>query len=95
MQHACFTCRKCFKRIQEAAPSNRFMTSEQQSEAIGETWARNEAMEHKCPNCGGKAFKMGIDFKAPKKTDAKAWAEVAKYIRTGNVYYRGNNEVST
>ncbi len=32
---------------------------------------------------------MGIDFKAPKKTDSKAWVEVEKFILSGKVYYRG------
>ncbi|MFX9061614.1 hypothetical protein ABTN34_17430, partial [Acinetobacter baumannii] len=78
-----------FKRPLLVAPFNRFMTSEQQSAAIREAWARDEATERKCPDCGGKTFRMGIDFKAPKKGDLKAWAEVEKFILSGKVYYRG------
>jgi|GEM_PF-6166007 len=33
---------------------------------------------------------MGIDFKAPKKSDAKAWLEVKEFIQSGRVYYRGS-----
>ena len=90
VQYACFACRKCFKRVLETAPIDRFMTSVQQAAAISEVQARNEARQHKCPDCGGATSKMGIDFKAPKKTDAKSWGEVERYIRSGNIYYRGN-----
>jgi hypothetical protein len=89
MQYACFKCRKSFKRVQEVANISRFMTAEQQKAALNKTWERNSAMEHKCPDCGNSTFKMGIDFKAPKKSDVKAWAEVEKFILSGKIYYRG------
>jgi hypothetical protein len=65
------------------------MTSEQQSAAIREAWERDAAMERRCPDCGGKTFRMGIDFKAPKKGDLKAWVDVERFILSGKVYYRG------
>ena len=44
--------------------------------------------EYKCPECGGVAHFMGQDFKAPKKSDIKAWKEVQAFIMSGKVYYR-------
>jgi hypothetical protein len=90
MQYACFACRKCFKRPMAVAPINRFMTSEQQTAAIRMTCSRDEATERKCPDCGGVTFRMGIDFKTPRNSDARAWAAVEKYIRAGKTYYRGS-----
>lgn len=89
MYYACFACRKSFKRALLVPPVHRFMTSEQQGAALLETWERDAAMQRKCPDCGGKTFRMGLDFKAPKKGDARAWAEVEKFISSGKVYYRG------
>jgi hypothetical protein len=65
------------------------MTSEQQGAALREAWEHDAALERKCPDCGGETSRMGIDFKAPKKTDSKAWVEVEKFILSGKVYYRG------
>lgn len=31
---------------------------------------------------------MGIDFKAPKKSDEKAWSTVEAAILCGKIYYR-------
>jgi len=45
---------------------------------------------YKCPDCGGAAHFMGTDFKAPKKSDAKAWREVQAFIQSGKVYFRGS-----
>ena len=45
---------------------------------------------YKCPDCGGQAHFMGLDFKAPKKSDTKAWREVEGFIRSGKVFYRGS-----
>ena len=45
---------------------------------------------YKCPDCGGVAHFMGIDFKAPKKADAKAWLKVKAFVLSGKVYYRGS-----
>jgi DNA-directed RNA polymerase subunit RPC12/RpoP len=89
MQYACFKCRKSFKRPQFSGANSRFMTSEQQSAQHQEARQFENEREYKCPNCGGAAHFMGQDFKAPKITDAKTWAEVQAFIVSGKVYYRG------
>ncbi len=35
---------------------------------------------------------MGIDFKAPKKSNIKAWDEAKSFIESGKVYYRGSQK---
>lgn len=44
--------------------------------------------QYKCPDCGGQAHYMGIDFKAPKKSDIKEWRQVEEFIRSGKIFYR-------
>jgi DNA-directed RNA polymerase subunit RPC12/RpoP len=89
LQYACFKCRKSFKRPQFSGANNRFMTSEQQAAQYQEARQFESEREYKCPNCGEAAHFMGQDFKAPKITDIKAWAEVQSFIASGKVYYRG------
>jgi DNA-directed RNA polymerase subunit RPC12/RpoP len=90
MQYACFKCRKSFKRKQFTVAIDKFMTSEQAAGQVNEVNKFNLEREYKCPDCGGSAHFMGQDFKAPKKTDIKAWDEVRKYIESGKHYYRGS-----
>jgi hypothetical protein len=89
VQYACFVCRKSFKRLQFAASLNRaFMTSAQSKGQGREVKELEQNRTYKCPHCGGVAHYMGIDFKAPKISDRKAWIEVESFIRSGKVYYR-------
>jgi len=67
------------------------MTSAQQAGQRQESEKINAEMIYKCPDCGGQAYFMGIDFKAPKKSDIKAWQKVEKFIKSGKTYYRGNS----
>ncbi|MEM7592460.1 MAG: hypothetical protein AAF383_13220 [Cyanobacteria bacterium P01_A01_bin.83] len=66
------------------------MTSRQQSRQRQKIVEFNAARVYKCPECGGKTYFMGLDFKAPKKSDTKAWHEVEMFIKSGKVYYRGS-----
>ncbi len=65
------------------------MTAGQIAGQNQETAEFNAAREYKCPDCGGKAYFMGQDFKAPKKSDIKGWASAQAFILSGKVYYRG------
>ena len=89
LQYACFHCRKSFKRPQFQAIHDRFMTSEQVAGQAQELERLESTREYKCPDCGGTAHFMGQDFKAPRKTDIKAWAAVQAFIASGKIYYRG------
>ena len=42
----------------------------------------------RCPSCGGDAFLMSSDFKAPPRDDRKSWEVVAYLVRAGLPYFR-------
>jgi len=65
------------------------MTSEQKRGQANEIKEFEGQRGYKCPNCGGPSHFMGQDFKAPKRSDVKAWKEVQKFIESGKIYYRG------
>jgi hypothetical protein len=46
-----------------------------------------------CPSCGGSAFLMGSDFRAPPKRDDRAWAIVDLLVRSGFPYFRLHEDV--
>jgi len=39
-----------------------------------------------CPDCGGRMANMGLDFRAPKKTDIQAWQAVKGLFVTGRSF---------
>jgi DNA-directed RNA polymerase subunit RPC12/RpoP len=90
LQYACFKCRKSFKRPQFSGSVSRFMTTEQVKAQSKEAQEFEEEREYKCPDCGGACTFMGQDFKAPKKTDLKAWKDAEAFIRSGKIFYRGS-----
>jgi len=89
MQYACFSCQKSFKRPQFSPSANRFMNSEQHAAQTREATEFEATRDYKCPDCGQPAHMMGLDFKAPRKGDAKAWKAVQDFILSGKTYYRG------
>ena len=42
---------------------------------------------HKCPECGEPMIDMGLDFKAPKQNDAKAWRTLQCLYRVGHAFH--------
>ena len=42
----------------------------------------------RCPSCGGDAYLMSSDFKAPPRDDLKRWDVVACLIRAGLPYFK-------
>ncbi len=90
LQFACFACRKSFKRPQVSGSTNRFMSFQQREGQQREVEQFEAERTYKCPDCGGQTHFMGIDFKAPKKTDIKAWGEIQAFIQSGKVFYRGS-----
>lgn len=65
------------------------MTSEQQRGQSADAKRFEENGEYKCPDCGGQTFFMGIDFKAPRKSDLTAWKKVQIFIESGKKFNRG------
>ena len=71
---ACFDCRKTF-RVRPAA--------EWVDEAVRAGDARRVV---KCPDCGRPMANMGLDFKSPRRRDAKQWEKVRLLYRVGIAY---------
>ena len=89
LPYACFQCRKCFKRPRfSAAPASRFMTEEQRTAQEKEVEDFEASRTYRCPDCGGPAHYMGIDFKAPRKTDVRAWQDAEACIASGKLFIR-------
>lgn len=42
---------------------------------------------HKCPECGGEMIDMGLDFKPPKQSDAKAWKTLQGMFCIGHAFH--------
>lgn len=70
---ACLDCRRVFKR------------------AISHTAKRNlpRPIEvRRCPSCGGDAYLMSSDFRAPRRDDLGRWKIVACLVRAGLPYFK-------
>ena len=42
---------------------------------------------HKCPECSEPMIDMGLDFKAPRQSDAKAWRNLHGMYRVGHTFH--------
>ncbi len=42
---------------------------------------------HNCPECGEQMIDMGLDFKAPKQSDVKAWRTLQGMYRVGHAFH--------
>ena len=74
---ACFECRKAFKYWQWGVTDEKNFNHQQQLQHL--------PREIVCPDCTKPMADMGLDFKAPSKSDADAW----EIIRA--LYERGFN----
>ena len=72
-QHACFVCRKVFKRPHEYRRFGR------QGDPPGRTI-------HKCPECGGQMIYMGYKFRAPAARDRESWRRIERALLPGQEY---------
>lgn len=89
--YACFDCRKTFKRrlLSDVAPGRQ--------ESVAGQWFRADAQKlpsaapaaapARCPDCGGLAAGMGLDFQAPPKTDRKAWQHLRSLYAVGIAFH--------
>ena len=71
--YACFNCRKTFKR--------RLLTD------LNPIIAATVSKPSKCPECGELMADMGLDFKAPAKSDKKAWEHLANLYKAGVTFH--------
>ena len=69
-QHACFDCRKVFKKPHDYPfPDKR-----------GVPPARTV---RKCPQCGGEMIYMGYKFRAPAANDTDEWIRIERALKDG------------
>lgn len=68
----CFGCRKTFKQTNRADWNNSFV----------------QYPDHifKCPDCSNPMANMGMDFRAPKKSDVKDWRRIEGTFVLGHIY---------
>src|SRR5262245_9116746 len=62
---ACFDCRKAFKYWQWEATDKKTFNDRQQLQHV--------PREIVCPDCSQPMADMGLDFKAPPKSNSQAW----------------------
>lgn len=72
---ACFDCRKMFNQ------TSRWELPEHQRPAKG------QPRVVPCPQCGKPMADMGMDFKAPRMSDAKQWEKVRVLFEHGFAFY--------
>lgn len=80
IQHACFTCRKVFKKPYADITS----LSHQIKPKDPTTLQRINV--HKCPQCGEDMILMDYKFRAPAKDDIAEWKWIEKCVTTGTDY---------
>ncbi|MBD3864707.1 hypothetical protein [Olleya marilimosa] len=70
--YACFNCRKSFKR-----------------RLFEDIYDNNNQIKKKakCPECQSLMADMGLDFKAPKITDRKAWTQLSLLFEVGLTFH--------
>jgi hypothetical protein len=72
-QHfACFNCQKTFKR--------RHLSDFEEDDNV-------ESKAAKCPQCQSLMANMGLDFKAPKMKDDKAWKHLQTLFSVGIAFH--------
>ena len=54
--------------------------------AFQELYQEIDNREIKCPDCGGYMANLGLDFKAPKKSQIKEWRIVESLFRIGKSF---------
>lgn len=65
--HACFTCRKAFKK-----PAN-----------VAQGGIALDVRRYPCPQCGREMTPVGKNFRAPKQRDSSAWRAAQILVRAG------------
>src|SRR5438046_292557 len=72
-QHACFSCRKVFKKPHE------YGFLKKRSNQLGRR-------THKCPQCGNNMIYMGYKFRAPAMSNTREWRRIEQALKNGQNY---------
>jgi hypothetical protein len=96
---ACFACRLAFKQpsfwdrddVRGFELASRHPEDLQRREAKQNTTLaqleKEYATGHACPQCRQPMIDMGLDFKAPRQTDKKAWQILQGMYRAGHAFH--------
>jgi len=76
---ACFACRKAFKYWQWEECDQKAFQAEQHLEHV--------PRQIVCPDCSRPMTDMGLDFKAPRKSDVEAWKILATLAQNGFTFH--------
>jgi hypothetical protein len=67
--------------------SERKKIEEEYGTTYKELMAHYTAMVSRCPQCGNQMADVGLDFKAPRKSDLRGWRILRDFYRQGNQWY--------
>lgn len=94
--YGCFACRKVFRRpspwqlMEQDDVASRYdqlyraKKTAETSEELAQLEAKYYERVQVCPDCRGQMADLGMDFKAPKRSDVKEWKIVASMYRMGH-----------
>jgi hypothetical protein len=89
--YACFSCCKAFKRpLLSDTGRHQSVTGRWYAEQAGKAsqgWGEEEKSAATCPDCGQLMADMGLDFKAPLKTNRKAWQHLRTLYTVGITFH--------
>ncbi len=89
--YACFICRKAFKRpLLSDTGRHQSVTGRWYAEQAGKVaqgWGVEEQSNATCPDCGEAMADMGLDFKAPTRTNRKAWQHLRALYAVGITFH--------
>ena len=81
LQHACFTCRKVFKKT----VPGKSRELHRDCYMLGMT----ETVSFRCPQCGGSLHAMGKTFRAPRSSQVEQWKVVEALFQEGFRFMSG------
>ncbi len=81
LQHACFTCRKVFKKT----VPGKSRELHRDCYVLGMT----ETVSFRCPECGGSLHAMGKTFRAPRSSQLEQWKVVEALFQAGFRFMSG------
>jgi hypothetical protein len=83
LQHACFTCRKVFKKT---VPGK---SRELPRDCYG--LGMTETLSFRCPECGGSLYAMGKTFRAPRSSQVEQWKVIELLFHAGFRFISGRD----
>ena len=78
-----------YKQLQHLWSSQKALQRREQElgHRLAELEEEYRSATHKCPECGDEMIDMGLDFKPPMQSDAKAWKTLQGMYRVGHAFH--------